>query len=220
MKKLAFSLILIGILITNCKEKQAQKEIRGIEIAVKAPDTLRIFTGLGHQLLSMSHGIEGFFIPPTHNTLPHSDKNINTINYDGLDGLLTLSAIAYIDGKPAGVVNETEIIYDYSKRSDANTMWLIRMKAEGYNGFIAVEQIENPANADADIMRELENARAKEKKLDKDFWLRTTSLKGATVKHATGDFEKFNGASFTEYSLVNLANPNKNGIILEFITNP
>lgn len=222
MKKLIYTLILVCIVLTSCDAKKSSKAIASagneLNITNAEPDTLRIFTGLTYQLLSMSHGIDGFFIPNTTNTLPNSDNNINNIKYEGLDGLLSLTALAYIDGRPAGIANETELIYDFSKKSDANTMWLLRMNAKGHNGFITVEQIENPANADANIMKELEEAQSKQEKIDKDFWLRTTSKEGATVKHASGDFEKYNGGTFTEYTVVNLADSRKNGIMLEFIT--
>lgn len=222
----------VFLLLINCKQKENNtpktlhsntENIINVEKKPKlstVADTLRVYTGLGSQLLSMSHNIEGFFVPKTKNTFPNSETNINNMNYTDLEGLLTLSALVYKDGKPIGIANETEIIYDFSKKSDANTMWLLRMNAKGYTGFITVEQIENPANADAKIQQELMEAQSKGLKIDKDFLLRTTNKEGAIITHASGDFKKYLGGSFTEYSIVNTGTPNRNGILLEFISKP
>ncbi len=224
MKKIIVILITtVLITIIGCNSKKDKTEVKKEEIKPKkqenfVSDTLRIYTGLGKELLSMSHNIDGFFIPATKNTFPNSDKNVNKMNHKNLDGVLTLSALAYIDGEVAGVTNETEIIYDFSKKSDANTMWLLKMNKKGYKGFITVEQIENPSNADPKLQKLYQDELAKKEKKDMDILFRTTSKKGAIVAHASGDLAKYNGAKFTEYSIVNPADPSKNGILLEFIT--
>lgn len=222
MKKIIL-LITVALIAVACNRKNktiiSKNEVETPKKQMKfVADTLRIYTGLGKELLSMSHNIDGFFIPSTKNTFPNSEKNVNNMQYKELDGLLTLTALAYIDGEPVGVANETELIYDFSKKSDANTMWLLKMNKKGYKGFIALEQIENPANADPELQKMYQEELAKGKKKDIDILFRTTSKEGAIVAHASGDFTKYKGGKFTEYSIVNPSDPTRNRILLEFIT--
>lgn len=212
MKKIAFTLSILLVLIVGCKNNQ-QKEVKEqvIEkvqnVEKKSVERLKLVLA---DMVSTSHNVEGFMMPNTINTLPGSTKNINNVAHENLKGHLSMTATVKLNDEIVGFATETEIIYKTEKGTEANSMWLIKLNKEGLKGFIAVEQIERAYdidNAAAEMMAELKSG--KTPKLRR---VPTTTPK-TKIQYASGDLAKYQGMYFTEYDLII---PNGGGIELEF----
>lgn len=168
-------------------------------------------------MLSSSNNIDNFMVPNTIHTFPGSDRNMNNTDYEGMENSVILTALAYIDGEVAGFAVEAEYIYDFAARSEADTVWLVRLNKEGYQGFIMVEQVEGgrPDLADPEMLARLEEVQSTQSTEDIDIWLRTTHP-GTTTQYASGDLHKYQGGDFVEYSAINPGNPMRSGVLLEF----
>lgn len=161
------------------------------------------------RLLSLSHNVPGFQAPITENYLPGSDQNINLMDFASLDRHLTTTALVSLNGEIVGIATETEIIYGDGKDKRANSMWLVRLNAEGMTGFLAVEQIEDASGVDA-LMKS-----APDTSNGRSVAVRTTMNDTRTL-HASGDLSRFESGLFEEY---NLATQSPGSIQIEFYAN-
>lgn len=158
------------------------------------------------RLLSLSHNVPGFQAPITENYMPGTDQNINVMDYAALEGHLTTTALVSLNGEIVGIATETEIIYGEGKDKRANSMWLVRLNAEGMTGFLAVEQIEDASGVDALMMSAPDTSNGR------SVAVRTT-MDETQIIHASGDLSRFEGGIFEEY---NLATQSPGSIQIEF----
>ncbi len=168
-----------------------------------AADKLVLDLEMDKDLLSLSHNIDNFLFSPTKNYLEPGIQVINDLSmYDVLKNQLVATALVRINGKVVGIATEQEVLFadPESGHPLANSMWMLRLNEPGLQGFLVVNQIEDPRQ----VFSMVEKVMQSPDQIWEDEMKLYLSTSGETrVRAAYGDLAVYQGGIFQEYNGLN-----------------